>query len=224
MPKIKVLLLEDNRLLREGTAAMLNEQEDITVVASAGNSGALAKAKKLVPNVVLLDLGLKSYNSLKVLEKIKKMYPSTEVIVMDLLPAHSELVEYIKAGISGYIPKNATVDQFLHTIRSVVKGVKILPATITASLFSQIVENAIQGGEVERVISAVKFTKREQEVIFLLAQGKSFSQISARLKVAVFTVKSHNRNILDKLALHTRLELADVAKKTPRKRTSAKRS
>ncbi len=224
MPKIKVLLLEDNRLLREGTAAMLNEQEDITVVASAGNSGALAKAKKLVPNVVLLDLGLKSYNSLKVLEKIKKMYPQTEVIVMDLLPAHSELVEYIKAGISGYIPKNATVDQFLHTIRSVVKGVKILPATITASLFSQIVENAIQGGEVERVISAVKFTKREQEVIFLLAQGKSFSQISARLKVAVFTVKSHNRNILDKLALHTRLELADVAKKTPRKRTSAKRS
>ena len=174
--------------------------------------------------MVLLDLGLKSYNSLKVLEKIKKMYPSTEVIVMDLLPAHSELVEYIKAGISGYIPKNATVDQFLHTIRSVVKGVKILPATITASLFSQIVENAIQGGEVERVISAVKFTKREQEVIFLLAQGKSFSQISARLKVAVFTVKSHNRNILDKLALHTRLELADVAKKTPRKRTSAKRS
>ncbi len=224
MPKIKVLLLEDNRLLREGTAAMLNEQADITVVSSPGNSSALEKARKLVPNVVLLDLGLKSYNALKVLEKIKKMYPQTEVIVMDLLPAHSELVEYVKAGISGYIPKNATVEQFLHTIRSVVKGVKILPPTIAVSLFSQIVESAIQDGEVERVISAVKFTKREQEVICLLAQGKSFGQISTTLKVAIFTVKSHNRNILDKLALHTRLERAEFDKKKPSTRTSPKRA
>ncbi|MGB5107677.1 MAG: response regulator transcription factor [Candidatus Zixiibacteriota bacterium] len=224
MPKIKVLLLEDNRLLREGTAAMLNEQADIKVVSSPGNSGALEKARRLVPNVVLLDLGLKSYNALRVLEKIKKMLPETEVIVMDLLPAHSELVEYVKAGISGYIPKNATVDQFLHTIRSVVKGVKVLPPTIAISLFSQIVESAIQEGEVDRVLSAVKFTKREQEVIFLLAQGRSFTQISATLKVAVYTVKNHNRNILDKLALHTRLELAEADQKKPLKKTSTKRS
>ena len=178
MEKIKVLLIEDNRLLRDGTTAMLNEQEDIWAVSSAGNRSALEKAKKLVPDVVLLDLGLKSHNSLKVLESIKKQYPRTEVVVMDLIPAHSDVVEFVKAGVSGFIPKDATLDDFLHTIRSVVKGVKILPPTMADSLFSQIVERAIQGGTVDRVIAAVKLTKREQDVICLLAEGKSITETS----------------------------------------------
>jgi len=211
MKKIKVLLIEDNRLLRDGTTAMLNEQEDIRAVSSAGNRSALEKAKRLVPDVVLLDLGLKSQNSLKVLESIKKQCPRTEVVVMDLIPAHSDVVEFVKAGVSGFIPKDATLDDFLDTIRSVVKGVKILPPTMADSLFSQIVENAIQGGTVDRVIAAVKLTKREQEVICLLAKGKRITEVSPKLKIAVFTVKGHVRNILDKLALHTRLELATFA-------------
>ena len=208
MAKIRVLLIEDNRLLRDGTTAVLNEQRDIRAVSSAGNRSALEKAKKLAPDVVLLDLGLKSQNSLKVLELIKKRYPRTEVIVMDLIPAHSEMVDFVKAGVSGFVAKDATLDEFLNTIRSVVKGVKILPPTMADSLFSRIVNHAIQGGTVDRVIAASKLTKQEQDVVSLLAKGKSITEISRRLKVAVFTVKSHIRNILDKLALHTRLELA----------------
>ena len=213
MPKIRVLLIEDNRLLRDGTTAMLNEQEDIIAVSSAGNRSALEKARELVPDVVLLDLGLKSLSSLKVLESIKKQYSRTEVVVMDLIPAHSEVVQFVKAGVSGFIPKDATLDEFLHTIRTVVKGVKVLPPTMADSLFSQIVERAIQGGTVDRVIAAVKLTKREQDVICHLAEGKSILEISLELNVAVFTVKSHIRNILDKLALHTRLQLATFAHK-----------
>ena len=213
MPKIRVLLIEDNRLLRDGTTAMLNEQEDIIAVSSAGNRSALEKARELVPDVVLLDLGLKSLSSLKVLESIKKQYSRTEVVVMDLIPAHSEVVQFVKAGVSGSIPKDATLDEFLHTIRTVVKGVKVLPPTMADSLFSQIVERAIQGGTVDRVIAAVKLTKREQDVICHLAEGKSILEISLELNVAVFTVKSHIRNILDKLALHTRLQLATFAHK-----------
>jgi DNA-binding NarL/FixJ family response regulator len=208
MAKIKVLLIEDNRLLRDGTTSLLNEQEDIWAVASAGNRSALEKAKKLMPDVVLLDLGLKSDNSLKVLELIKKQCPRTEVIVMDLIPAHTEVVAFVKAGVSGFISKDATLSDFLNTIRSVVKGVKILPPTMTDSLFSQIVDQAIQGGTVGQVIAAVKLTAREQDVISLIAKGKSIIEISLKLKVAVFVVKNHIRNILDKLALHTRLELA----------------
>ena len=211
MAKIKILLIEDNRLLRDGTTAMLNEQEDIRAVSSAGNRNALEKARELVPDVVLLDLGLKSHNSLQVLDSIKKQYPHAEVIVMDLIPAHSEMVEFVKAGVSGYISKDATLDGFLNTIRSVVKGVKILPPTMADSLFSQIVERAIQEGKVDRVLAAVKLTKREQDVISLLTEGKSITEISLILKVAAFTVKSHIRNILDKMALHTRLELASFA-------------
>lgn len=212
MTKIKVLLIEDNRLLRDGTTAMLNEQEDIRAVSSVGNRSAIEKAKKLKPDVVLLDLGLKSSNSLKVLETIKKQFPRTEVIVMDLIPAHSEMIDFVNAGISGFVAKDATLDNFLHIIRSVAKGVKVLPPTMADSVFSQIVESAIQSGTVNRVIVAVKLTKQEQEVIILLGAGKSITEISHKLKVAVFTVKSHIRNILDKLALHTRLELAGFAR------------
>jgi DNA-binding NarL/FixJ family response regulator len=211
MTKIKVLLIEDNRLLRDGTTALLNEQEDIVAVSSPGNQSAIEKAIQLVPDVVLLDLGLKSLNSLKVLESIKKLYSRTEVVVMDLIPAHSEVVRFVKAGVSGFIPKDATLDEFLRTIRTVVKGVKVLPPTMADSLFSQIVEHAIQEGTVNRVIAAVKLTNREQDVMDYLAEGKSIIEISVELKVAVFTIKSHIRNILDKLALHTRLELANFA-------------
>ena len=210
MAKIKVLLIEDNRLLRDGTAAMLNEQDDITAVSSAGNKSALEKARKLVPDVVLLDLGLKSQNSLKVLESIKAQYPRTEVVVMDLIPSHSDVVAFVKAGVSGFVPKDTTLDGFLNTIRSVVKGVKILPPTMADSIFSEIVKSAIQDGTVNQVIEAVKLTKREQEVMHLLSAGKSTLAISRKLKMATFTVNGHVRKIMDKLALHTRLELAAV--------------
>ena len=211
MAKIKVLLIEDNRLLRDGTTAMLNEQNDISAVSSAGNKSALEKARKLVPDVVLLDLGLKSQSSMKVLESIKKRYPRTEVIVMDLIPAHSDVVAFVKAGVSGFVPKDTTLDGFLNTIRSVVKGVKMLPPTMADSIFSEIVKSAIQDGTVNHVMNAVKLTKREQDVMHLLAAGKSTLQISRKLKMAAFSVNGHVRKIMDKLALHTRLEMAAVA-------------
>jgi DNA-binding NarL/FixJ family response regulator len=211
MKKIKVLLIEDNRLLRDGTTALLNEQEDIRAVSSPGNKSALTKAKKLVPDVVLLDLGLKSNNSLKVLESIKQQLPQTEVIVMDLIPVHSEVVEFVKAGVAGFILKDATLDEFLHTIRAVVKGVKILPPTMTDSLFSQIVEHALQAGQIDEVMSTLKMTSREHDVISHIATGKSNKEIAISLNVAVHTIENHIRNILDKLALHTRLELATLA-------------
>jgi DNA-binding NarL/FixJ family response regulator len=212
MAKIKVLLIEDNRLLREGTTALLNEQADIRAVSSAGNKSALEKARKLVPNVVLLDLGLKSLSSLKVLESIKKQHPRTEIVVMDLIPVHSEVVEFVKAGVAGFIFKDATLEEILHTIRSVVKGVKVLPLTLTDSLFSQIVEHALRGGKMDNFISSVKLTRREQDVIGHIATGKSNIEISSELNIAIHTVKSHIRNILDKLALHTRLELASFTR------------
>jgi DNA-binding NarL/FixJ family response regulator len=208
MTKIKVLLIEDNRLLRDGTAALLNEQVDIRAISSPGNRSALEKAKKLMPDVVLLDLGLKSNNSMKVLESIKKQHPHTEVVVMDLIPVHSEVAEFVKAGVAGFILKDATLDDFLHTIRSVVKGVKILPPTVADSLFSQIVEHALQNGKIDEVMSTLKMTTREYDVISHIATGKSNREIAGALNIAVYTVESHIRHILDKLALHTRLELA----------------
>lgn len=211
MVKIRVLLIEDNRLLREGITAMLNEQSDIRCVSTTGNGDALKKAEKIRPHVVLLDLGLRSQNSLRVAELIKKEHPRAEIVVMDLIPIQSEVVEFVKAGVSGFILKDATLDDFLHTIRSVAEGKKVLPPSLTSSLFSHIVEYAVQTGKADRLMKAVRLTQREHEVVNLIARGMSNKEIARELNIAVHTVKSHVHNTLEKLALHTRLELASFA-------------
>lgn len=212
MPKIRVLLIEDNRLLREGIESMLAEEPDLRAISASGSNGdAFAKAEKLKPHVILIDIGLKAQNSLKVVEHIKKKFPKTEVIVMDLIPVHSDVVEFVKAGVSGFILKDASLDDFLHTIRTVAQGTKVLPSSLTDSLFSHIVEHALQSGKVDQLIESVRLTKREQEVIDLISRGQSNKEIASALNIAVHTVKSHVHNILEKLALHTRLELASFA-------------
>jgi len=209
--KIRVLLIEDNRLLREGITAMLNEQPDIRVVSATGNGDALEKAKKIRPQVVLLDLGLRNQNSLRVAELIKKTHPKAEIVVMDLIPVQAEIVEFVKAGVSGFILKDATIDDFLHTIRSVAEGKKVLPPSLTGSLFSHIVEYAVHSGKADRWMKAAKLTKREHEVVDLIARGMSNKEIARELNIALHTVKSHVHNTLEKLALRTRLELASFA-------------
>jgi DNA-binding NarL/FixJ family response regulator len=209
MPHIRVLLVEDNRLLRDGATAILNEQEDLKAIAIGGSNGdAIEKARKFKPNVVLLDLGLRNANSLKIVQSMRKEFPKTEIIVMDLIPAHSDVAQFVKEGVSGFILKDATLNDFLNTIRTVAKGAKVLPQPLTNSLFSHIVEHALQSGSPSKIISSVRLTKRESEVIALIAKGQSNKQIAETMFIAVHTVKSHVHNILDKLALHTRLELA----------------
>jgi len=190
---------------------MLNAEADMKVVSSSGNGDVLEKAKKLIPDVVLLDLGLRSQNSLKVARSVRDQFPQAHVVVMDLIPTHADVVEFVRAGVAGFILKDATFHDFLHTIRTVTKGAKVLPPPMTDSLFSQIVEHAIQGGHAKRLISAVRMTSREQEVIAHIAAGKSNKEIARELNIAVYTVKSHVHNILEKLALSTRLELASFA-------------
>jgi DNA-binding NarL/FixJ family response regulator len=210
MKKIQILLIEDNRLLREGLSVMLKEQPDLRVVASPGNSDALSKARRLKPEVILLDLGLRSQNSLRLIGLFKKNAPEARVIGMDLVPVQEDLVQYVEAGVCGFVLKDATFDDFLRTIRSVARGVNVLPPPLTGSLFNQIIEHATRKHK-GNPFTSVKMTNREREVIELIAEGLSNKDIAHRLHLATDTVKSHVHNILEKLALHTRLEIARFA-------------
>lgn len=108
------------------------------------------------------------------------------------------------------ILKDATLDDFLATIRAVAEGAKILPPMLAGSLFTQIVEHAIKGGKT-KLKEAVRMTKREQEVIGLLGEGMSNREIGQKIRISTYTVKSHIHNIMEKLALHTRLEIANYS-------------
>jgi DNA-binding NarL/FixJ family response regulator len=207
MAGIRVIVVEDNRLMREGLTAMLDAQAGIRVVASLGNGDALLRGKRVIGDIILLDPGLRSRNSLRLVESVKAKRPTTKIIVMDLAPTQSALMEYVSAGVSGFVLKDATFANFLQTIRDVARGEKVLPPPLTSSLFTQIAELATRKGK-GNPFKSVRMTKREREIVELIAEGMSNKEIAARLTLAVDTVKSHVHNILEKLALHTRLEIA----------------
>ena len=211
MKKIRLLLIEDNRLLRDGIFSILKPHKDILIIAASGDGkNTLVKIKQLKPNVVLLDLGLRSQNSLHVVEVVKKDFPLAKVIVMDLAPVQADILQYVKAGANGFILKDASLNDFLITIRSVSEGATILPPLLIDSLFSQIVDHAVREGKT-KIKEAVRMTKREKEVIGLLGDGMSNKEIGQKTHISTYTVKSHIHNIMEKLALHTRLEIANYS-------------
>ncbi len=210
--KIKILLIEDNRLLRDGIASMLKKEPDMQPVATVGNGeNILAMMEKLHPHIVLLDLGLRSQNSLQIVKSARQNFPETKIIVMDLIPLQADVFEFVKAGVSGFILKDANVTDFFKTIRTVYKGAKVLPPHLTGTLFSQIVEHAIGGSSPSVIDQSVRMTKRERQIIALIAEGFTNKEIAQKLHLSPYTIKSHVHNILEKLALNTRVQIAKHA-------------
>jgi len=211
MKRIRLLLIEDNKLLRDGMLSILKPHKDIIIIAASGDSkNTLFKIQQLKPNVVLLDLGLRSQNSLHIVELVKKEFPEAKIIIMDLAPVQADILQYVKAGANGFILKDASLNDFLVTIRTVAEGATVLPPILVDSLFAQIVEHAVKEGK-PKLKEAVRMTKREREVIALLSDGMSNKEISQKMHVSTFTIKSHIHNIMEKLALHTRLEIANYS-------------
>jgi len=208
--KIRLLLIEDNRLLREGLAAMLAVQEDIALIASSETANAAVRSAVRKPHVVLVDIGPRHPNSMRIIRLLKRVLPGARIVVMDLESVQGDLFEYVSEGVCGFILRDATFDVFLSTIRHVAAGGRVLPPSLTGTLFSQIV------GQVARkwkhsASPSIRMTGREQEIVDLIADGMSNKQIAKRLSIAPDTVKGHVHNILEKLALHTRLEVASYA-------------
>jgi two-component system response regulator DevR len=206
---ISVALIEDNRLVREGLVALLEPTPDLIIVASHSNADDDVLSD-LDHDIVLLDVGLWENDSLHLAAAIREKQPAAKVIIMDLLPIHEDIVEFVNAGVSGFVLKDATLEDLIATIRSVAGGLHVLPPPMTATLFSQIAKSAL-AREPATVMEAVRMTPREREVIALIGEGMSNKEIAENLNIATHTVKSHVRNVMEKLALHTRLQIAAFA-------------
>jgi two-component system, NarL family, response regulator DegU len=209
MKRIRLILIEDNRLLREGINAMLKKEQDINVVAAFDDSENVSeKISELRPNIVLLDLGLANQNSLELVKSLKNEYVDIKVIAMDLVPIQEDIMQYVEAGVSGFILKDASVAEFTKTIRSVAGGEKVLPPTMTGSLFSQIMDYGVNELGPSKLIQSVRMTKREREIVELIAEGLANKEIAYKLNLSIYTVKSHVHNILEKMALNSRVQIA----------------
>ena len=208
LAKILVQLIEDNRFLREGISDILENQGGFLVDARADGeylTGPLSDGR--APDVILLDLGLEQINSIKLVADLRGRYPNARVVAMDILPEQDDIVQFVKAGGAGFIVKNASTEDYIKTIKAVAAGETILPSVLTKSLFTQIVESTIKSGN-SIPDHAIQLTKREREVVDLISQGMSNKEIAQQLHIATFTVKSHVHNVLEKLELTTRLQIA----------------
>ena len=204
---ITIAVIEDNRLVREGLTILLNKFDGVQVIGGGASPETVLFREKRDPRIVLLDLGLRAGDSLRVARRVKLEFPESRIVVMDLLPAHEEIVEFVHAGVSGFLLKDATLDDLERTIRSVAAGVDVLPPQMIGTLFSQIAGDAV-ARSLPPVVDDARMTPREHQVILLIAEGLGNKEIAVRLHIATHTVKSHVRNVMEKLTLRTRLQIA----------------
>ena len=209
LPKrVRVLIIDDNRLVREGLEAILAAQPDLKVVAVAADMAAgLRHVREFTPHVVLVDAGLDNPDSCRCMEQIRTIAPAVRVIVLDLLPASEEIIAFVKAGANGFIMKDANVEDLVGTVRSVARGSDVIPPTLAGTLLSHIAQEVVVHHQ-PKAAAAVRMTTRERDIMSLIANGLGNKAIAQRLGVAGDTVKSHVRNILEKLTLHSRLAIA----------------
>ena len=204
---ISILLIEDNRLFRIGLSSLLRKQKGLKLLASSAGPDVIPQLGPWQrPDVILLDLGLGDRGSIEVVRGIRQTSPETKLIAMGLIPVKSEIFGLVKEGVSGFVLKDASITDFVGAIRAVAAGHKVFPSSLTESLLSQILDDAHRKGRVE--VADVRMTTREREIVDLITDGLSNKEIATKLNIATDTVKSHVHNILEKLSLRSRVQVA----------------
>jgi DNA-binding NarL/FixJ family response regulator len=199
---VRVLVVEDNRLMRDGLARLLAAFPDVEVVASAENANvASAALRDARPQVVLLDGALADGESHTFLSNLKSTSPDAKAIVIDFVPAQQDVQRFTERGANGFIMKDATAEDIVNAIRSVASGTDLPPPPSPP-------RSADSGGGPGSAsgtpgIASVRLTKREQEIRELISAGLGNREIGQRLEIATNTVKSHVHNMLGKLAALT---------------------
>ena len=198
--RIRVLVVEDNRLMRDGLARLLGAYPDVDIVASVETaSAATPLLQNSRPQVVLLDASLANGDSFNFLKTLRASAPDTKAVLMDFVPAQQDVTEFIDGGANGFIMKDATAEDIVKAIRTVASGTD-LPPPPAAPRVAGDGGGSGAGGSGPGV---VRLTKREQEIKELIAAGLGNKEIAQRLNIATNTVKSHVHNMLGKLAALT---------------------
>jgi len=209
MSKIRLLLVDDHGVVRSGLRMLLETQQDIEIVGEAASGH---KAIELVqqhrPHIVLMDVQMTDMNGIEATREIKRLCPETKVLTLTMYENEQYLLEMLKAGASGYIPKRAAPDELVEAIRTVQQGNIFLYPTV-ANLLVQNYLDTQNGAEEEKDIDIL--TSREQEVLVLIAEGLTNPEIAEKLFISVKTVDRHRENMMQKLNMHSRIDLVKFA-------------
>jgi len=204
--RLRVLIVDDHALFRRGLQMVLRQEEDIEVVGEAGDGHeAVDRAQELMPDVVLMDVRMPGQSGIKATEQIKDLLPHAKILMLTISDEEADLYDAIKAGASGYLLKEISIDEVADAVRSVSSGQSRISPSMASKLLTEFAAMSKRADE-RHQLPAVRLTEREMEVLKLVAQGMNNRDIAKELFIAENTVKNHIRNILEKLHLHSRME------------------
>jgi two-component system NarL family response regulator len=206
--KLRVLLVDDHELMRQGLRSILEREEGVEVVGEAASGREAVKlASTLAPHVVVMDVAMQDMNGIEATRQVRSACPGVRVIA---LSSHSDsryVAAMLDAGASGYVLKANAYDDLRRAVDAARRGKTYLCADVTES----VVAASLHGDGTDAVAVSTPLTAREREVLQLLAEGASSPEIGRRLFVATSTVETHRRNVMRKLGIHSVADLTKYA-------------
>lgn len=202
---ITVSMIEDHQILVDSLSLMLRYESDIDFLGSASSiSNGHNLIKETTPDVLLLDVGLPDGNGLDLIPEINAISPDTNIVVLTSLSDETTLMRVIDSGISGFVSKNSELSELMETIRKAAEGEIVMPTSLLMGLLMRLPRDKAAAYQEDK--GWERLTMREHEVLELLAAGKSGNEIAEELHIAPLTVRTHIRNLMSKLGVHSRLE------------------
>jgi len=209
MKKIRVLLAEDHTIVRKGLRSLLEQDFNIVVAGEAGDGHeALEKAKKLHPDIILLDISMPLLNGLEVAKQLSQILPDIKILILSMHDSEEMILESLEAGAKGYILKKAVPDELITAINMVFYGKTYFSPSIEEMIRERTAE---QGKPKEELIQQPVLTRRQREIIQLVAEGYSSREIAKILKLSIKTVENHRANIMNKLKLDNVTDIVKYA-------------
>ncbi|MEN6385072.1 MAG: response regulator transcription factor [Phycisphaerales bacterium] len=205
---IKILLADDHAIVRDGLRRSLQQEEDMEVIGQAKDGlTTIQLARELSPDVVLMDISMPDINGMDTCREITRDFPNVKVIGLSMHSAKRFVSEMFKAGASGYLPKNCEFDELAAAIRSVMAGKTYLSPAIT----DVVVDNFVRVSAEENNSVFFTLTKRERQVLQLMAEGKTTKQIGQSLHISPKTVEAHRLRVMEKLNINNVAQLTKYA-------------